>query len=425
MFAGTYFRSLDRHNRITIPKDFAPRQTPYYVVRPILDNMALEFADDMKGIFDLTFRSSIANDRQLSTVYKVDYKYPRIVLRKYLLKMASIERGSVVAIVGVGNTFNICSEDTYKRHYVNTPSVASAPRLPHDNNSAVENPSAIERTQPPRIRDVSDGPDKRDKQSANSNNVVVDNTSLVNARAFLIPIDPPTLRHEIGTTYQEKRQIFAQHPLLGKFGELETDTLLKYSRVECYPEGEEIFAKDSPSTCMMVVLRGSVRMSSISLAGREIVLNIINPGEIVGIEMIDGGPRLSDAIAMTDCELLVLNRRDFMPLLEKHGDICLMISKIMSERLRRTSEQVEDLVFRDVEQRIAKAILQLYHRFGRSDSDGQLRELHLSQSELANIIGITRESINKQLRVWQRAGFIDLAKELILIRDAAALERLI
>jgi CRP/FNR family transcriptional regulator, cyclic AMP receptor protein len=214
--------------------------------------------------------------------------------------------------------------------------------------------------------------------------------------------------------------------MLGKFSDSEIDALLRYSRVECYPAGEEIFAKDSPANCMMLVLRGRVRIGSISMAGREVTLNIINAGQVLGeIGMLDGGVRSGDAVAMTDCELLVLNRRDLMPMLEKHADICLMLMNVLCEKLRRTSEQVEDLVFRDVEQRIAKALLQLCHRFGRSDDASCVRELHLSQSELANIIGITRESVNKQLKIWQRAGFVDLAKESIIIRSAAALEQLI
>jgi CRP/FNR family transcriptional regulator, cyclic AMP receptor protein len=229
-----------------------------------------------------------------------------------------------------------------------------------------------------------------------------------------------------GPTYQEKRQILTQHALLSKLSETEIDALLRYSRVECYPAGEEIFPKDSPGNCMMLVLCGSVRVSSISLSGKEIVLNIINAGQIVGeIAVLDGGPRTCDAVAMTDCELLVLNRRDLMPFLERHADICLMLIKILCERLRHTSEQVEDLVFRDVEQRIAKALLQLCERFGRPDGGGRVLELHLSQSELANIIGITRESVNKQLKAWQRAGFIDVAKEAVMIINPAALEQLI
>ena len=230
----------------------------------------------------------------------------------------------------------------------------------------------------------------------------------------------------IGPTYQEKRQIFERNFLLGKLSPSEIDALLRYSRVERYPAGEEIFAKGAPGNSMMIVLRGSVQIGSISLTGKEIVLNIISAGQIVGeIATLDGGERSGDAVAMSDCELLVLNRRDFMPFLENRADICLMLIKILCERLRRTSEQVEDLLFRHVEGRIAKALLQLSERSGRPDVDGRVLELHMSQSELGNIVGSTRESVNKQLMAWQRAGFVHLAKESIVILDAAALERLI
>lgn len=230
----------------------------------------------------------------------------------------------------------------------------------------------------------------------------------------------------IGSSLQEKRQIFAQNALLSKLSEDEIERLVTYSRVEHYPAGERIFDKDSLGSCMMLVLHGSVRTSSISIDGKEIVFRIMEPGEFVGeIAALDGGNRSADAFAMADCELLVLQRRDFIPLLEKHSDICLMLIKILCERSRKTSEQVEDLLFRHAEARIAKALLQLSERFGQPDANGRDRELHLSQTELGNVIGITRESVNKQLKLWQRAGFIDLAKESIVIRDATALQQLI
>lgn len=230
----------------------------------------------------------------------------------------------------------------------------------------------------------------------------------------------------IGSSLQEKRQIFAQNALLSKLSEDEIERLVTYSRVEHYPAGERIFDKDSLGSCMMLVLHGSVRTSSISIDGKEIVFRIMEPGEFVGeIAALDGGNRSADAFAMADCELLVLQRRDFIPLVEKHSDICLMLIKILCERSRKTSEQVEDLLFRHAEARIAKALLQLSERFGQPDANGRDRELHLSQTELGNIIGITRESVNKQLKLWQRAGFIDLAKESIVIRDATALQQLI
>lgn len=229
-----------------------------------------------------------------------------------------------------------------------------------------------------------------------------------------------------GSSYQDKRQIFERHFLLGKLGSSEIDALLTYSRVERYGAGQEIFAKGSPGDSMMAVLCGTVRISSISLAGKEIVLNIINPGEIFGeIALLDGGERSGDAVAMSDCELLVLHRRDFLPFLENHADICLMLIRILCQRLRQTSEQVEDVLFRHLEGRIAKALLHLAERSGRPGVGGPVLELHLSQSELGNIVGSSRESVNKQLQAWHRAGLIDIAKGSIVIRNPAAIEQLI
>jgi CRP/FNR family transcriptional regulator, cyclic AMP receptor protein len=227
-------------------------------------------------------------------------------------------------------------------------------------------------------------------------------------------------------TQEDKRRIIEQHFLLGKLSPSEIDALVTYSRVEHHAAGSEIFAKGSPGQSMMAVLRGTAKMSSASPDGKEIVLNIINPGEFFGeIAVLDGGERSADATAMEDCELLVLRRRDLMPFLENHADICLLLIRILCQRLRRTSEQVEDVLFRHLESRIAKTLLQLAERPDRLKLNGRCLDLHLSQRELGNIVGSSRESINKQLQIWQRAGLIELAKGAIVIRDAAAIGQLV
>jgi CRP/FNR family transcriptional regulator, cyclic AMP receptor protein len=229
-----------------------------------------------------------------------------------------------------------------------------------------------------------------------------------------------------GPTHEEKRQIFERHFLLGKLSRDEIDTLLHYTRVERYPSGREIFSKGSPGDCMMAVLRGTVKMSSVSPEGKEIVFNIINPGECFGeIALLDGDERSADAVAMTDCELLVLSRRDFMPILEKRADICMILLKVLCQRLRQTSEQVEDVLFRHLESRIAKQLLHLAESTSLHGVPGSAVDLHLSQRELANIVGGSRESVNKHLQIMHRAGLIDLSKGSILIRDIAAIERLV
>ena len=229
-----------------------------------------------------------------------------------------------------------------------------------------------------------------------------------------------------GPTYEEKKQIFERHFLLGKLTTSEVDTLLTYSRVERYRAGSEIYAKGSPGNSMFAVLRGAAKMSSVSAEGKEIVFNIMNPGEIFGeIALLDGEERSADAIAMTDCELLVLRRRDFMPILENHPEMCMILLRILCQRLRQTSEQVEDVLFRHLESRIAKALLHLAQTSGKKEQRGLSIDLHLSQRELGNIAGGSRESVNKHLQNWQDEGFITVAKGSIVIHDRAGIERLV
>jgi CRP-like cAMP-binding protein len=226
-------------------------------------------------------------------------------------------------------------------------------------------------------------------------------------------------------TYEEKKQLFKRHLFLGKLSDPEIDILLRFSRVERYPAGREIYAKGSPGGSMMAVLRGAVKMSSVSPEGKEVVLNTMSIGEIFGeVSLIDGGERSADAVAVTDCELLVLHRRDFMPLLEKHADICLVLLNILCQRLRQTSEQVEDVLFRHLESRLAKALLHLTESAGMHGMNGSAIDLHLSQRELGAHAGGSRESVNKHLQSWHRAGLIRLGKSSIVIRDLAAIERL-
>ena len=173
-------------------------------------------------------------------------------------------------------------------------------------------------------------------------------------------------------------------------------------------------------------MRGSIKISSLSNEGKEIVFNIINAGEIFGeIAVLDGEERSADATAMTDCELLVLNRRDCLRLLENRADLCMILLRILCQRLRQTSEQVEDVMFRHLESRLAKALLRRAESVGLHGPQSTSVELHLSQRELGNMAGGSRESVNKILQNWHRQGLIDLGKSSVLIRDIEALRRLI
>ena len=227
-------------------------------------------------------------------------------------------------------------------------------------------------------------------------------------------------------THQEKRQIFEHHPLFGKLSASEIDSLISYARVERYPSGREIFAKGSPGQCLMAILRGRVKISSLSVGGKEIVFAIFNTGDIFGeIAVLDGEERSADATAMTECELLVLNRRDFLPVLEDHADLCVILLRILCRRLRQTTEQVEDVMFLHLESRVAKALLQLVESVGLRALHSPSIELHVSQRELGNMAGGSRESVNKIFQNWHRRGLINLGKRSVMIHNVESIERLI
>jgi CRP-like cAMP-binding protein len=224
----------------------------------------------------------------------------------------------------------------------------------------------------------------------------------------------------------DKRKVFASHELFSRFSPAEIERLVSFSHARAYGAGEVIFEKGSPGQGLMAVLSGRVRISSPSPEGREIVLNIIHPGQIFGeIALLDGKERTADATAMEACELLILERRDFVPFLEKHPDICLRLIAVLCERLRRTTEQVEDVLFLDLQARLAKTLLHLVDAHGRPVSNGVALGAKLSQRDLANMIGASRESVNRQLSLWEEEGLISRDRGAITILDSAALQMLV
>jgi CRP/FNR family transcriptional regulator, cyclic AMP receptor protein len=225
-------------------------------------------------------------------------------------------------------------------------------------------------------------------------------------------------------TFCEKRKFLENLPLFARLDRNELAALATRARVEHHSAGSTVFLKGSPGRCMMAVLRGGVRISSPSAGGREIVLNVINPGQVFGeIALLDGLERTADAVAIMDCDLLVLDRRDFRPVLLRRPDFCVGLLELLCQRLRQTSLQVEDALFERLDSRVAKALFRLACPPGQAAPAGPI-PLQLSQLELGNLVGASRESINRTLRAWQREGIVELAKGSIVILDVNALIRL-
>ena len=226
-------------------------------------------------------------------------------------------------------------------------------------------------------------------------------------------------------TAGEKRRLFERHALFGILADEDVDALLMHARFEQYPAGHLIFARGSPGGSMMAVLRGSIRISTSSPQGRDVVLAILGAGEIFGeMALLDGGERTADAFTMSDCELLVIDQRDFIPFLKARADLCIAFLRLLSQRLRRTDELVEAAMFERLERRLAKALFQLASTGGTDNGAKARLKVKVSQQELSEIVGASREQVNRQLRVWERAGVLELGRRRLFISDLDALEEL-
>ena len=184
-----------------------------------------------------------------------------------------------------------------------------------------------------------------------------------------------------------------------------------------FDAGEPIFHLGSPGNSMVAVLVGTVRVSLPAPKGKEIILADLPAGELLGeIAMLDGRERSANARALTKCELLVLERREVMPFLERNPKACLQLMTLLCARIRRSDERMSDIAFFDLPARLAKTLLH-YPAPGHDPP-----RLSLSQSELADMAGGTRENVNRCLRDWQRRGILGLKEGWTIILKPDALK---
>jgi len=222
---------------------------------------------------------------------------------------------------------------------------------------------------------------------------------------------------------QDVKAILASHFMLKHLPVSELDSMAQLATTRLYKAGEPVFLKGDAGTAMMAVLSGRVRICSNSADGREVVLNVISPGQVFGeIALIDGGERTADAFAMEPTELLILRRRDFLPFLHRNPEVCVRLLEVMCQRLRWTSEQLEDVNFLDLRSRLAKRLVYLSHHYGQQCSDNASVGVRISQQLLASMIGTSREAVNKQLNEWKDEGVIELKRGWITLLDRERLE---
>jgi CRP-like cAMP-binding protein len=187
-------------------------------------------------------------------------------------------------------------------------------------------------------------------------------------------------------------------------------------------KGSILFKEGDDGEHLYVIIDGKLKLGTSSGDGRENLLSILGPGEMFGeLSLFDPGPRTSTATAVTDAKLLSLSHEKVIPWLKQNPEVSLQLLTRLSQRLRRTNEAVGDLVFSDVPGRVAKALIDLGDRFGKTTPEGLLVNHDLTQEELAQLVGASRETVNKALADFAGRGWLKLDGRSVLITDVERL----
>ena len=188
--------------------------------------------------------------------------------------------------------------------------------------------------------------------------------------------------------------------------------------------GDSLFHEGDPGDRLYVVMEGKVKLHRTSPDGRENMLAVLGPGELIGeLSLFDPGPRTATATAVTDTRLARLKKSSLRPWLNNRPEIAEQLLRVLARRLRRTNDALADLIFTDVPGRVAKNLLQMAGRFGTRDG-GVLRVTHdLTQEELAQLVGASRETVNKALADFASRAWLRLDGKSVIILDPERLAR--
>ena len=218
--------------------------------------------------------------------------------------------------------------------------------------------------------------------------------------------------------------VLGKLPLFAALDEDANVALRVAMRHEQFARGDVIFDEGDAGDKLFAVIEGKVKLARTAPDGRENLQAVLGPGEMFGeLSLFDPKPRTAGAVALTDTMLASLAHEELRPWITGRPDVAVQLLQALAQRLRRTNDVLADLVFSDVPSRVAKALLGLAERFGQLTNDGIHVAHDLTQEELAQLVGASRETVNKALADFSARGWIVIESRAVVIRDVEGLSR--
>ncbi len=224
-------------------------------------------------------------------------------------------------------------------------------------------------------------------------------------------------------TSEEKQQIIRNCAMFHNVPDSALASLAQFSKSKDIKNREVICHRGESGSSMFFIVSGKVNLNTDSDEGKELTFSILAPGDFFGeIALLDGGPRTATVKALERTELLVIERRYFLPFLEKNPKVAIHLLSTLASRLRKTDELYQDTIFLNLPGRLAKRFLGLADEYGKETNKGLELGIKLSQGDLGKLTGATRESINKQIKAWEDEGIIICENGQIIIPEPEKLE---
>lgn len=213
-------------------------------------------------------------------------------------------------------------------------------------------------------------------------------------------------------------------PLFNSLSDSDLENLSESIRLQSLKKGQTLFRKGDEGSSLYIIKQGTIKIVLPSRLGDEVIVTMFSEGDFFGeMALFDGKPRSADALAMEPSKIYVLNRNDFLIFLQSNINAMKSILSQLTNRLRNTDDFLESTCFLSVSARLAKKLLELAESYGQNDGDKVYIDLSLTQKEIGDMIGSTRESINKELKILRDKGLITMQENKIQIVDITRLKR--
>lgn len=228
------------------------------------------------------------------------------------------------------------------------------------------------------------------------------------------------------TRERDREQLVLQIPLLSSLEAEDRRRVAQLIHFRRYTARASVVHEGDPGNSLFLVLSGYLKAVTRGTEGREMLLSVMGPGEVFGeLSLLDGKPRSCSCVALESAELASIERDAVLGMLRTSPELGIQLLEVVTQRLRNLSERCESITSLDVSGRLARVVLNLADKHGERAGPGIRVRVKLSQQELGDMVGATRESVNKLLGDWKQAGLLHQEEGRVVITDVDALRRMV